>query len=147
MLAEMGPAADGKAVTLLRWHQTRTHLRSEVAALARIVDALAERGESVAMGLMRRAADQLCLHVDAARRRIGEADSAWSHAGSVFASATIRQAMTARLGPPTPPALPPIGGALWRAARLAGWNPDSAWIARLAAALATHSDPEKQART
>jgi hypothetical protein len=45
--------------------------------------------------------------------------------------------MAARIGrAPTPPRLPPIGGALLAAAQHLGWQPDEAWIGRLAASLA-----------
>jgi hypothetical protein len=44
-----------------------------------------------------------------------------------------------RLGAaPRPAALPPIGGALWRAACQAGWHTDDVWVSRLAATLAAN---------
>jgi hypothetical protein len=47
------------------------------------------------------------------------------------ASPRITAGLTSRLGPITPPALSPCGGAIWRAARTAGWPIDEAWVARL----------------
>ena len=37
---------------------------------------------------------------------------------------------------PNPPRLPPVGGAILRAARRAGWVIDEVWLDRLAASLA-----------
>ena len=135
--AILGAIGGGDQAGLIGWYHARTHPRSEVAALARIVDDLAARGDAVATTLIKDAAGQLYAHVAAARRLTGRACDAWSHAGGLFASAALRQAMIDRLGRPTAPALPPLGGALWRAAGLAGWSPDLAWVQRLSHSLAT----------
>jgi N-acetylglucosamine kinase len=127
--------APASASGLLGWYYGLSHRRAEVALLARTVSALAESGEAVAARLIEEAADHLCSLVHTARRRIDSADAAWSHAGGLFESAALQRAMIARLGMPVSPLLPPVGGALWRAAQLASWTADATWTARLAASL------------
>ncbi len=136
MLAAIGVTGD-PAAGLLDWHSTRPHMRSSVAGLSRVVDTLAGQGEPVCLALLGEAADQLCHHVETARRRIALPAAPWSFAGGVFASPSLRAAMAARLGAPVPPALPPIGGALCRAAALAGWPVTPDWTASLARSLAS----------
>jgi N-acetylglucosamine kinase len=133
LLAHIG--LEPRSAALLGWYYGLTHPRSQVATLAPLVDELAACGEPVAVRLLHQAADHLCAHVQAARQRIGRPALPWSHAGGVFASAALRQRMIERLGPPVAPILPPLGGALWRAARLAGWETGPAWSARVAASL------------
>lgn len=121
---------------LLRWHIGLNHPRSEIAALATVIDDLAEGGDAVATGLLDCAADHLALHVEAAWRRLRQ-PSRWSYAGGVFASRRILARLTERLGrQPDIPRLPPIGGALLRAARDLDWPVDEAWIERLGASIA-----------
>lgn len=143
MLAAMRLPATEAPAALLGWYHSRPHIRSAVAALATTVDALAAGGDVTARSVMLQAAHHLSDHVEAARRRIGQPDAAWSYAGGVFASAVVCDSMAMRLGTaPRPAILPPIGGALWRAACQAGWSVDAAWVARLAASLAA-SVPER----
>jgi N-acetylglucosamine kinase len=48
----------------------------------------------------------------------------------------MRERLAARLGSGScPPLLPPVGGALWRAATEAGWRPNAAWVSRLSQQL------------
>jgi N-acetylglucosamine kinase len=136
VLAAIGVTTDPSA-GLLDWHNTRTHMRSSVAALSRVVDTLAGQGEPVSLSLLGDAAEQLCHHVETARSRIARPQAPWSFAGGVFASPSLRAAMTAQLGSPVPPVLPPIGGALTRAAALAGWPVTPDWTASLARSLAS----------
>lgn len=138
LLARIGVGVSpGQTAALLGWYSGLPHRRSAVAAIARDVSALAESGDGAASGIMAAAAALLCDHVVAARRWLPGCGQAWSHAGGVFNSVVLQRGMAARLGPPTPPVLPPVGGALWRAARLAGWSTDAAWTRRLSASLAT----------
>lgn len=125
---------------MMEWVHGRPHARSAIAALAPGVSEMAAAGEPVSTALLAAAAEALAAHVAAARRRAG-ADLPWSYAGGLFASDALRAQLSARLGPPRPPALPPIGGALRRAALLAGWPVDAAWVARLAASLAAPPFP------
>ena len=127
---------------LVGWVYGLPNRRTAIAALALVVDRLADAGDPIAAGLMARAADELAQQVEAAWRLIGAPEPlVWSHAGSVFSSASVRRRMLARLGPPLPPYLPPVGGALFEAARKAGWMTDAAWRDRLAASLAAKIRP------
>jgi N-acetylglucosamine kinase len=137
VLAAIGADGPNASADLLDWHNSRTHMRSAVACLSRVVDTLAGQDDAACLTLLGEAADQLCQHVETARRRIARPDAPWSFAGGVFASRSLRVAMTARLGLPVAPVLPPIGGALTRAASLAGWPVTEDWTARLATSLAS----------
>ena len=125
---------------ILPWVASLENRRASFAALARIVSALCETGDPDATNLINAAAAHLAAHADAAWRLVGEATPlVWSYAGGVFSSPSFLFAVTENLvTAPVPPRLPPIGGALLRAAQRAGWPVDDAWIARLAAALASH---------
>ena len=137
VLDSIGVGAEQPSAGLLDWHSTRAHMRSAVAGLARVVDRLAGQGDAPARALLGEAADQLCHHVETARRRIGLATAPWSFAGGVFASPSLQTAMVARLGRAVPPVLPPIGGALARAAGMAGWPVTESWTESLARSLAS----------
>ncbi|MBL0931242.1 MAG: N-acetylglucosamine kinase [Alphaproteobacteria bacterium] len=121
---------------LTAWFYALPHPRPMIAALAQGIDAIAASGDATTLRIFAEAADELSALVRTARQRCPQAGAIWSYAGGSFASPALKAAMTARLGKPMPPALPPIGGALWRAAKLDGWPIDAAWIARLAASLA-----------
>jgi N-acetylglucosamine kinase-like BadF-type ATPase len=138
ILTAVGLERDDPHGALIGWYYGLAQRRAEVARLGRVVDELAERGDALAAALLGEAADHLAQHVEAAGRRLGIAGPlAWSFAGGVFASRTMLRLLNQRLGtPPQPPLLPPIGGALWRAARAAGWRTEAGWIARLAASIA-----------
>ena len=121
--------------------------RTTVARVAKHVDMLANQGEDVAENLMRGAGRHIADHVAAAQMRLDlPSDGAWSYAGGVFASRTVMAEVARTVGrPPRVPLLPPVGGALLRAARLVGWDPDERWIARLATALdQAHRHKEKE---
>jgi N-acetylglucosamine kinase-like BadF-type ATPase len=135
ILAAIGLTSQDAHAGLLGWYHGLAHPRAQVAALAGRVDELAERGDAIAGALLADAVAHLAAHVEAASRRLGVVQPAWSYAGGVFCSRTVMRLMIERLGRPQPPLLPPVGGALWRAAREAGWRTDAAWIGRLAASL------------
>lgn len=131
-------ATGGTADRLIAWFYDHPARRPAVAALARIVDRLAAAGDPVAETLLDTAADDLAAHVGAASRKLS-ADLPWAFVGGVSRSAGMRARVTARVGrPPTAPVLPPVGGALLRAARLAGWPADAAWLAAVARDLARY---------
>ncbi|WP_238936501.1 N-acetylglucosamine kinase [Pseudomonas typographi] len=111
--------------------------RASVAALARQVSAWAGAGDSAAIELLHAAAGHLAEHVSAAWRAIGlQGPPVWSYAGGVFTNPLIAEQLRHQLGTaPRSPRLPPIGGALWRAAHNAGWNPDNSWIEHLSSSL------------
>lgn len=132
ILAAIGTGADG----LSDWVASHPQPRAAIAALSRRVADLDSAGDATARDLLHSAADALALTLQAALRRAADADLPWSHAGSVLTNATIRQRITHRLGrDPQPPRLPPVGGALLRAAHLAGWQGDDDWTQTLARAL------------
>ncbi|KQT65771.1 MULTISPECIES: N-acetylglucosamine kinase [unclassified Aureimonas] len=123
---------------IMPWASSLQNRRASFAALARYVSALCEAGDPDAARLIEAAAAHLAAHATAAWRQVdADRPMIWTYAGGVFASPTFLAAVTRHLGrPPVPPRLPPVGGALLRAARRAGWAADDAWIDRLAAGLA-----------
>jgi N-acetylglucosamine kinase-like BadF-type ATPase len=133
----LGLDAGSPMDSLAGWFAALPHRRSAVAALASLVDRLAEAGDSSAQALLEAAAAELALHL-AAIRRIAGADLAWSYAGGAFNSRRLLDLLARRAGtPPRPPVLAPVGGALLAAATNVGWPADAAWTARLAADLAS----------
>jgi glucosamine kinase len=135
MLAAIGVSAS----ELLAWCYQLPDRRARFAMLAPVVGQLAEAGDPDAAQIIGRAADHLAAHAIAARRQLDlSASSAWSYAGSVFKCRLLIDLLVQRLGSrPQQPSLPPIGGALIRAARLAGWRVDHDWIARITRSLAS----------
>lgn len=125
---------------IMSWASALKNRRSGFASLARIVSASCEAGDADAVRLMEAAAAHLAAHADAAWAKVGaDHPMVWTYAGGVFASPTFLAAVTRDLGcSPTSPRLPPVGGALLRAAERAGWTIDDAWIDRLAAGLEHH---------
>jgi N-acetylglucosamine kinase len=110
-----------------------------------VVTQLAEQGDADARALIERVVDHLADHVAAAERQLSPhapatADTAgpnWSHAGSVFNCRLLVDLLSQRLRrAPLPARLPPIGGALLRAARHAHWPVDAAWLDRISRSLA-----------
>ncbi|MCW6511684.1 N-acetylglucosamine kinase [Lichenifustis flavocetrariae] len=149
-LAEIGRALDGRSPNesfaqamlaglgikpdaLLGWCYDLPTRRAPIAALALRVDAEAEAGDIAALSILTRAGDALAAHAEACAQRLHlPRPLVWSHAGSVFRSRTVMTRVIERLGAePRTPRLPPVGGALLRAARRAGWIVDGTWIERL----------------
>ena len=121
---------------LMGWHAGLRHPRAEIAALAVMVDRLAGHGDPTALAILDDAAAHLAAHVLAVSRRWGTAAPVWSYAGGTFASRILLDGLTKKIGiPPRRPVLPPIGGALLRAAKDLDWPVDQAWIERLAASI------------
>jgi len=119
---------------LAGWCYGLPNRRAGVARLAAFVDAFAEKGDPDAIALLRRAADELANQLETAWRLCdGGPVMRWSYAGGAFRSRRLAELMIERIGsPPIGPRLPPIGGAVIRAAQLAGWPTNEGWIARLA---------------
>jgi N-acetylglucosamine kinase len=134
VLTAIGVTSSG----LLAWCYQLPDRRARFATLAPVIGQLAEQGNADARQLIEQTADHLAAHAIAARHQLDMApNSAWSYAGSVFKCRPLIDLLTQRLGcAPTPPRLPPIGGALFRAARLAGWPIERGWIDKIATALA-----------
>jgi N-acetylglucosamine kinase-like BadF-type ATPase len=96
---------------------------------------LAEAGDRGALSIVEAAADELSRHVVAIEPRVGRG-APWSYAGGTFRSRYFLGVVAERIGrPPVPPRLPPIGGALLAAAKLADWSTGDDWIEALGAAL------------
>ncbi len=105
--------------------------RARIAGLASEVSALAQKGDAVAQDLMQAAGAELGLLGQTAARLCGTPDR-WSFAGGVMADPTVLYSLTAAMGrPPTPPVLPPVGGAVLAAAKAAGWDTGPAFLDRL----------------
>lgn len=131
LLARIGVAPDG----LIAWAYGLNPQRAGIAALAAEVSALAEAGETEACHLLSDAAGHLASHGLTAARLCG-AGSRWSHAGGVMADPRVLRALTDRMGvAPTAPVLPPVGGAVLRAAQAAGWDTGAAFVAALKTGL------------
>lgn len=122
---------------LAGWVYGLANRRASVAALAQQVSAWASAGDGAATALLEAAAGHLAEHVKAAWRGIGlQGAPVWSYAGGVFANPLIIDQLQRRLGKaPQIPRLPPVGGALWRAAQNAGWNTDNTWLEQLSSSL------------
>lgn len=121
---------------LIGWSYAEATRRSKIAGVAKLVSDLAPLNET-ARSILERAGDRLYEHAKAGFERSGLPASAdWSYAGGVFSSEVVLGHLISRIGrAPTPPSLPPIGGALLRAARLAKWGTDAAWVSSLASSL------------
>jgi N-acetylglucosamine kinase-like BadF-type ATPase len=142
---DLGLASETPQDSLAGWFAGLGHRRSRVAALAPLVDRLARQGDAAARRITGEAADALALHVVAIARQTGAGDRPdWSYAGGTFKGRALLDALAERIGgPPLPPRLPPIGGALLYAARDLGWPIDNAWIERLAASIAGKAAPDE----
>jgi len=123
------------AAALLDWYGNLTHERSAVALLTRVVARLAEENCDPACRLMHDAAAELALHIKTARRKLCRPDLPWSYGGGTLQSPFLRKAIAETCGMPASPILPPIGGGLLTAARLAGWPVNDVWIRHLAQTL------------
>lgn len=121
---------------LIGWSHAETTRRSRIASVAKVVSEIATVNET-ARSILERAGDMLYDHAKMGFERSGLPESAeWSYAGGVFSSEVVLDRVTFRIGRrPSPPVLPPIGGALLRAARLSGWVMDDAWVGNLARSL------------
>jgi N-acetylglucosamine kinase len=123
------------APQLIDWAYTQQGVRAAYAALAETVSRVAITGDKDAIGLLKAAAGHLASHAASVRRKFSRPTLAWSHAGSVFRSPVILQETTRLLGQPQSPRLSPLGGSLWRAAGLAGWEADNRFIQSLGTSL------------
>ncbi|MCB8881533.1 N-acetylglucosamine kinase [Acidisoma cellulosilytica] len=137
----LGLPVENRADALTAWYYEGADPRVKVAALARDVDGLAEQGNATAKTILTQAAIHLSLHVRGAWRRLPSLpDRVWCGVGSIMNSGHVTDYLQTLLEtPPISPALPPVGGALWRAATNAGWPMDSAWIDQLRTELSCQS--------
>ncbi|MET1536745.1 N-acetylglucosamine kinase [Burkholderia sola] len=121
---------------LIGWSYADASRRTRIAGVAKLVGEIARVNET-ARSILERAGDRLYEHANAGFERSGLPKSAdWSYAGGVFASEIVLDRLISRIGrAPTPPSLPPIGGALLRAARRCNWGTDDGWVGSLANSL------------
>ncbi|GMA15261.1 N-acetylglucosamine kinase [Deinococcus metallilatus] len=126
------------SAAVLTWLGRLGHPRSGIAALARVVDAAAERGEPEARQLLASAAGELAQAARAAQRRLPSAGPRWSVAGGVTRSRIVRDHLKGELGAAhfREVRLPPLGGAALLGARRAGWTLTPEWVQTLATELA-----------
>ncbi len=136
LLSHIGAEGKDRYDALMGWFLSRKHARSEIAALARFVDRLADKGDATAVAIMTAAAAELTSQLETAQRLSGQTGQAWSAAGSVFQSRTMMDRMTQINGPCRPAELAPIGGAVWSALRSAGIEPGAAFVKTFTAEVA-----------
>lgn len=139
-LPTTGPTAPD---ALREWLRTRTHPRSAVGDVAATVHTLALNEDTYAIALLRAAGGHLAELAHTTAKQVSNQPPsplplAWSYGGSVMRNPVVLQTVTSLLGAePHPATLPPIGGAVLKAAQLAGWHTDATWICQLARNL-TH---------
>jgi N-acetylglucosamine kinase len=119
------------------WINSTHSPRQTFARLAIPVSSLAQAGNTTAQDILAQAANHLAEHAQTIWRKTEtDAPLAWSYAGGVFNSPYFLERLQERLSSaPLQPRLPPIGGALLRAAHSAGWSTNDDWISKLAVAL------------
>jgi glucosamine kinase len=118
---------------LIGWCYGLANRRSGVADLARLVAELGAEGDPSAIEILQRAGDELAETLLAAwRKAAGDRPLRWSYAGGVTTNPLVLSRIEARVGcPPEPCRLPPVGGALLRAAQAAGWTITEAWLRQI----------------
>jgi N-acetylglucosamine kinase len=126
---------------LISWCYALTSRRSAIADLARAVAALGAEGDPVAIEILHRAGDELAETLLAAwRKAAGDRPMRWSYAGGVTTNPQILTRIEARVGcAPEPCRLPPVGGALLRAAQAAHWTITEDWLRQIDRTL--HASP------
>ncbi|NHO56705.1 N-acetylglucosamine kinase [Acetobacter lambici] len=149
------PTQGANAPDALReWLRTREHPRSAVGDVATTVHSLATAHDPHALAILHAAGTHLAELARTACHGLGTGtgtgtgttpehasvqtmpDLPWSYGGSVMNNPLVRARVAAMLGQPaTPPTLPPLGGAALRAAQLAGWEVDAAWVHALSLTL------------
>ncbi|RWX81035.1 ATPase [Neorhizobium lilium] len=144
LLRVLSISADG----LIDWVYSIGNRRTAIAGISSLTAAMAESGSSPARDIINRACDHLARHVAAAERLLSYPEGqhpAWSYAGGVFSSSSILDGVCRRVGTaPVDPILPPVGGALVHAARLAGWDVDTGFVGRLSASLQNFAQSKTQ---
>ena len=117
---------------LLTWFQGLSHPRSQVACLASTVDALAEHSNQTSIAILSKASRYLVHQAKTAAAKLTfTGPTTMSYAGGLFTSQTIQNQVkvgVADFAVWQEPALNPAGGALWHAAKQAGWEVTPEWI-------------------
>ncbi|WP_377505315.1 N-acetylglucosamine kinase [Octadecabacter sp. R77987] len=112
---------------LLDWVMQGDTQRARIASVARILDRLALAGNLVARSIL----DEAAAHLAALMRSASPVGTPWAHAGSVFQSSRILDALIHENGAPTPPVASALTGGLLHAAALAKWNVTPEWTAKV----------------
>lgn len=136
------------AADVASWCYGLTERRRAFAALATITSRLAADGVPAARVILERAGDELAETMLAAwRRAAGPAPLRWSYAGGVTNDAVVMARIEERVGTaPLPRRLPPVGGALYRAAVHLGWDVGGDWVETLNRALGRFPAPLQHAQ-
>ena len=139
VLSRLGVPASG----LLAWCYGMARRRGAFASLAMLVSERADSGDATACAILDRAAQDLADALVAAwRQAAGDRPLRWTYAGGATASPFLMRCLRQRVGcEPVRRRLPPIGGALLRAAIDAGWAVGPAWLERLDRSLTTFPTP------
>jgi glucosamine kinase len=120
-----------KDTELISWFYKLSHPRPKIAALAKVVDELADQGNLTSVMILLDAARYLIQLALAAQQKLKLEQPNFSFAGSVFKSQTVRKNMQRELkahGNWLEPRGNPLAGALLSAARYAGWSTDPTWL-------------------
>lgn len=134
---------------LIDWTYRLENPRRSIAGIAHFVGELADYGQPRAIDLLQRAAHHLALAAKSAWKQTEPRSTLrWSYAGGVMQNALVREAVTLSLGAaPLPAILPPLGGALWRAAEQLKLPIDPTWIERLSQQLSAQMRQHTQQET
>lgn len=129
MLNFMSISAD----ELQTWAFKKSDPRKLFSSLALHVATLADQSNPDAISIIDRAATHLALQLKTAWQMTGSTDRIiWSYSGSVTKNDLLRTKISEELGcEPVQPRLPPIGGALFLAAKQASWSVGDTWITKL----------------
>lgn len=119
---------------LLDWAMQDGSSRARIASVARTVDELSLSGDATARAIL----DAAARHLTTLAQSVSRTSQPWAHAGSVFQSTHIIDAMTQSLGPAKPPATSALVGGVLHAATLAGWDISPAWTDKIVS-QGTHS--------
>lgn len=122
---------------LMAWCYSLEHRRWEFAQLATVTSELADAGDPTAQQILDRAGGELAETLLMAwRQAAGDRPLRWSYAGGVTASSAVMKRIRERVGcEPVTRRLPPIGGALFRAAVQARWDVTATWLEHVNASL------------
>ena len=111
---------------------------TRMASLARVVVEVADRGDAVARTIVRNAASQLATLATAVWKNLNLAHGhTVAPVGGLFTHARLRKAFASSLSrrcpeaEVKPPRLPPVAGAVWRAAVRKGLTPSETMVVRL----------------
>jgi len=126
-----------ESTDLHHWINSVENPRKIFARICVTVSDLAQSGNTTAQNILKKAAHHLAEHVQTIWRKVDtDKPLTWSYAGGVFNSPYVLEQLQKQLNhAPLQPRLPPIGGALLRAAQNADWSINDDWISKLAMSI------------